>query len=236
MAFKKTVLLSAAVVTLALALTSRCASQSLQPCDGSEFILAENIVGEVIDNSEFILRSTSYHESDSPLSLHLDLMENSLGYAEAIPLRLTVTNETDEPIIFLRPRDISLQEGLYPIGLEIRLVSSSGETIRPEFRWTNPSFPLPFMPREAFSTLPPRERCYIDFQLAWDRTWLPLEEPIPSGDYQISVRFQGIAVGPQIDSVGQQFLDIGAWVGYTEASNVVTLTILPATEKYAMPH
>lgn len=235
--FKRTVLSSAAAATLALAITSGCTPQSPQPCDSSEFILAEDVTGEIIDPVEFVRRSTSYSycESDGRLSLRLDLMGNSFGYADAVPFRLTVTNEIDEPVTFLRPHSISLEEGVYPIGLEIRLTSSSGETVHPGLRLTNPPFPSIARPRESFSTLPPRESCFMDFQLVWNQTWHPLEEPIPPGDYQMSVRFQGIAVGPQTDSAGE-FLDVGAWVGCVEAPDIVTLTILPATKNSTMPY
>jgi len=74
--------------------------------------------------------------------------------------------------------------------------------------------------------LPPGGSCAVDLQLIWDETNLPLESPIPPGDYRMHVILLQNDRGPSISK--DENLDIGAWVGVTDPSNEVTLTILPS--------
>lgn len=227
---QKTLGLLSVLNVLALLMTACHANPPPRPCDSSEMILPEDIVaaGETISSEEasrrfgerFALRSES-------LSLRLDVAHNEFEYGTDIPFRVTITNETDHPVIFFRPQFNSLGD-TYPIGMfAIELVSATGEEVRPPSypAMIHPPFPLPVRTRETFSLLPPGESCYIDYLLAGDRVWMPLPEPIPPGDYQMTVVFWGSWIGPK--PIGGQPIDVGAWVGTTEPSNTVNFTILP---------
>ncbi len=65
----------------------------------------------------------------------------------------------------------------------------------------------------------------MDLHLIWDEITRHLERPISPGDYRLSVILLQNDLGPSIND--RENLDIGAWVGGTKPSNVVTLTILP---------
>jgi hypothetical protein len=146
-----------------------------------------------------------------------------------VPLRLTITNVTDQPVIFVRPYRISFLGSSTgrPVQLFVDLVSATGERIGPALG-TVYELKIPLQTAEMFSMLPPGESCTVDLDLVWNKTFMPLEVPIPAGNYTMRGILAGSALGPDVEMWGD--FDIGAWVGTTDPSNEVTLTVLPPEE------
>lgn len=187
-------------------------------CDNSKFALPESVMaaGEKIDSEEYWDRYRKYPaKQDEWLSIRLDPARAIIPYADPIPFRLTVTNETDHPIIFVRPLHISfsgdLVSALPIVQLRVRM-TSSGHEVKPS-KVSSPLVHFRPAPREAFSMLPSRESCTMDLQLTWNKTFLPLEAPIPPGDYQMNVVLKGTDLGPGTSEYRD--FDIGGWVGST---------------------
>lgn len=198
-------------------------------CDSKEFAVPEQVVmtGKKFDGSQ---RQDPFDERFAEqhgwLSVHLDLAQDVVPYAAPVPLLLTITNQSDHSVIFVRPRLISVG-GTYDFNHSIRLFvdmrSSSGEKIGPPATLILSLYSSP--PIEDFSMLPPGKSCTVSLQLLWNKTIQPLEQPIPPGDYQVKVSLLGLDLGPSINK--DEALDIGSWVGKTDFSNTVTLNVLP---------
>jgi hypothetical protein len=193
-------------------------------CDSSEFILPDSSGERITSEEARQRRAARSAEQHDWLSLHLDLAQNAFGYAEPIPFRLTVTNETDHPVVFLRPRSLSLS-GDPQAELLVSLRALSGES---NWEYTMLPWEWPPVTGEMFSVLPPGGSCAIDLNLVWDGTLEFLREPFGPGDYEMAVTLIGSFVGPETES--SMYYDVGAWVGATQPSNMVELTILPPEE------
>jgi len=227
-----------------------------RPCASIEFTLPQNILET---GKELRMRDSFYRTLElAPqqygwLSVHLDLIQDVVRYGEAIPLRLTITNEIDQPVIFVQPQDAEfLLYSVYPSSYPPFHPSFVPPTPHPLTDW-EPVSPYPFGPIQIyvyldpfpdefrppkgyegrrspllFSILRPGQSCTVEWELMWNETVPPLPRPIPPGDYTLKVFLRGTALGPQVP--GRRIitvLDIGGWVGTSEASNPVTLTILP---------
>ncbi len=203
----------------------------LPACESSEFLLPQSVLvaAQELDRDDYRDHYFDRFEKQHGwLSVHLDLPQSAIRYADPIPFRLTIINEKDYPVIFVRPDDISFR--FHPniqLRLRVEMISFAGERISPRTVTTVDTIYIP-PPPERFSMLPPEKSCIMDLQLMWNETVLPLEEPIPPGDYRMSVTLRQLDLGPRTREYGD--LDIGAWVGATEPSNVVTVTIQPPAQ------
>jgi len=200
-------------------------------CGNTEFALPESVVaaGERVDSLEYWDRFYERRRNqDRWLSVHLDLVNDVIGYGDPVPFRLTITNGTDRPVIFVRPQRMTLFLEVTYQGIPIQLLiflASSGERIAPVgHALVQVQFPPPT--RESFSVLPAGESCALDLPFLWNETLWPLEEPIPPGDYQMSMALRGTALGLGPEDGG--YVDIGAWVGCSDVSNVVSFTVRQA--------
>ena len=232
-------------------------SPALKPCVSSEFAVPESVMRagqELVRLSKPFYRTLELGPQQYGwLSVHLDLIQDVVQYGEAIPLRLTITNGTDQPVIFVRPRNVEFlyyysyppfhpsfvpptpavpfyEGGLtswhpyFPTQLYIDLVPFP-DKIRPPEAIGGTRSPLL---KEDFSMLRPGQSCTIEWKLTWNGPGIPLTGPIPPGDYTLKVFLRGTDLGPEIPGRPViTILDIGGWVGTSEASNPVTLTILP---------
>ena len=164
-----------------------------------------------------------YFESPQTSPLQLTLSKGPPGHEG---FRLIISNKTDHPVIFFRPQAISFggMDSLLA-DLVIRMVSSSGARMLGEEAMIDWKLNLI---RQNFSLLPPKGSCYIDIRL--DEAIDFPQETFPPGNYQIQVILRGWHVGPWPESKqnpGCEVLDIGAWVGVTEPSLAITLTVYP---------
>ena len=211
--------------------------ENYQPdrCDSGMKRASANILlnKEPIDG-EWGGATTRYKEQRGWLSMHLDLLTDTVQYAEPIRLRLVFTNTLNEPVVFARPQHISFYgdatlEPNQSSRLLVGMVSSAGERIKPvPIIATQLSYyPLPI---EQFSHLAPGESCSLEIPLLWSNTHLPLSEPIPPGKYNLQAVSQHYDLGPQAPNDRAKMIDISAWVGETELSNNVTVTILPPVQ------
>jgi len=208
-------------------------AQPLPPCSDGEFILSETLLttGERIDIEEHGLRrSERRHEQEGWLSLHLGLAQNAFEYGQRVWFVLTITNETDHPVIFRRPKFAFLAGAFVPVDqILVEVISSTGERIL-DVSAQRDLFP-PFPSREDFSVLPAGQSCTITFILS-EGPGLPRLTP-PPGDYYVNALLHSYSLGPHIgtDESGKSvFCDVGAWVGIAGPSNEATLTILPPDE------
>ncbi len=230
---------------------------ALQPpsCASSEFALPESVLqaGEVLDLEEADRREIELgRQQYGWLSVHIALTRNVVRYGDPIPLRFTITNETDHPVIFVRPQNTEfLYDSFYPpyhpnfsrpsyISAFLPPTSFSPtqiyvaldpfpDEIRPLGESRLVELESLLQPQGSFSMLRPGQSCTAEGYLVWNKTVEPLAEPIPPGNYTLWVFLRGTGLGPDIDPVRYtgEIIDVGGWVGCSEASNAVTLTILP---------
>jgi hypothetical protein len=207
----------------------RQSDQLLRSCDSIEFTLPESEIATAQRiNSDEQTRRTSerYDYRGDQLSLHLTLVQDTVGHSDPIASRIAITNDTEQPIIFCRPQAISTMDRQPPLAsLFVGLSSVSGEW-HPQLAYIQWTSPRP--KREDFTVLPPGESCTIDFQVVWKEG--TLQSPPPPGDYRVYVHMNSWWGAPEIESAQFEFYDIDAWVGQTKPSNVVTLTISPPEE------
>lgn len=230
-------------------------SPALQPCASNEFAVPENVLkaGKELGRYEACNRVLELgRQQYGWLSVQLDLVRSVIRYGEPIPLRLTITNETDHPVIFARPQGVEFlylfsfpplhpsftppphpafdlsacQVATYPyspIQLWVDLTPFPDNVGPPAVFGFNPRKP------QAFSMLRPGQSCTVEWDLTWNGPGVsPLTGPFPPGNYTLRVFLRGVALGPEIPNRPIiTILDIGGWVGTSEASNPVTLTILP---------
>lgn len=205
----------------------------LLACESSEFALPDSLVaaGKKLDRAPYLSPpGERFAEQRGWLSVRLDLAQVAVQYADPVPFRITITNERDHRVIFVRPQITSFLgdpniPATFASGLQVDMVSFSGERVRPESEADIDVGLRSSPPKEKFSMLPPRKSCTVDLQLRWDRTFMPLGKPIPAGTYRMSLTLLQYDLGPGMGKEAN--LDIGAWVGFTDPSNEVVLTILP---------
>lgn len=188
-----------------------------------EFAVPEDIVATApkISCEEEARR---YFESSQPSPLQ-PILSTISDPRSPLAFRLIISNKTDHPVIFFRPQAISFG-GTSPLltDLVIQLVSSSGTRIFGEEDWIDWRVDIV---KQNFSLLPPRGSCYIDIRL--DEALDFPKKPFPPGNYRMQVILRGQYVGPLVVS-GQgrcEVLDIGSWLGVTEPSPAITLTVCP---------
>lgn len=162
--------------------------------------------------------------SSTQLSLNLSLVQDTIAYGDPVPFRLTITNRSNQPIIFLRPRSISLG-GYAATDLFVGLVSPTGTSVGPSWKGTSDSFDGFLPTRESYSVLPPGEACTVDLQFEWYTVRPRLDGPIPGGGYWMQVSMLGSGGGPMKGP--REWYDVGTWKGLTKPSNKVLLTIRP---------
>jgi hypothetical protein len=128
-------------------------------------------------------------------------------------------------LIFPRPHALAFEQQICNIeGLHLDLVCvqmppTGGEPLLPYWGEVR---------KEDFTSLPGGGSCVIPLRLTWGDGALDGLPPPPSpGEYWVTASLRGASIGPKI---GNDYYDIGAWVGVTNPSNVVTLTILPANK------
>ncbi len=216
-----------------LIFTCGCIQRELSPWESEKFLLTESTVmaGEKVDYKEFIYRSKErFVDRSNELSLQLVLEKETFQYGEPITGQLVITNESGRVLIFARPRIFYFEERCsnWPLighGC-VEMTDFAGRRIfwRGHFRGQQAR-------REDFTILPPGGSCTVNWRLGWE--WgedvLPLHSlPPPPGEYQIAISLGTGSIGPEI---GDDYYDVGAWVGVTKPSNVVTLTILPADNR-----
>lgn len=201
---------------------------SIPSCASNEFELPESVLrtGEVLEHKEVLLREFDLDQRLQQygwLSVHLDLTQNIVRYGDPIPFRIMIANETEHPVIFVRPKSMTFAGCYnYPTQIRFDMVSTQGTKIKP--RSIKEILAVVHQPKETFSMLLPRQSCIMDLELRWDKTCPPLEEPIPAGVYRLKVILKGTGLGP--DAGYGRIIDVGGWIGWSE-SNVVTLTIVP---------
>jgi len=205
-------------------------AKAARACDSSDFILPESVIAgaERLTPEELAQRLSEYPvDQNNQLSLYLALAQDVFIYAEPIAFHLTITNETDHPVIFLRPCMLSLA-GTLPAELELDLRSLSGERYIRTGSWANYMLAGYYPLGGQFSMLPPGQSCSVDLSFRWDHTPDHMPEPVPAGDYSMSVILHGRDFGTWSAIGEMEYYDVGAWTGVTEPSNAVTLTILAA--------
>lgn len=200
-------------------------------CDSVELLVPTSVVatGKHIDYLTARPASTPW---PSGLTVSLMALSENIPYAEPIPLRLSIRNDGAKPIIFVRPQGLSFRNdmSIKPNSLIIDLRSISGEVI--ELEEFSTGFPLArhAPPTKQFSMLPPGTSCSIDVPLVWDKMNSPLAAPIPVGSYQAKAKLYLWDPGPEALDNASGYVDIGAWVGTTNYSNMSAFTILPPVQ------
>lgn len=197
------------------------------PCDSSQFMVPMNVItnGKFIDYATVLPDPTPW---PSGLSVQLDVISGSVQYAESIPIRLSITNEKNEPIIFVRPQGLSFY-GDFVVknnSLVVDLRFASGDLIKSDDVSTGFPLVVHAPSADAFSILSLGASCRMDVSLVWNKMNSPLAAPIPGGTYQIKTALFLRYSGPEIPNGASEYVDIGAWVGFTDYSNTVTFTVL----------
>ena len=184
--------------------------------------------------------------------MDIELTRDVVRYGDPILLRFTITNETDHPVIFVRPQNMEfLYDSSYPpyhpnfsrpsyISSFLPPTSFSlaqvyvaldpfPDGIRPAGESRLVQLESLLQPQGAFSMLRPGQSCTVEGDLMWNKTAEPLAEPLPPGTYTLWVFLRGTGLGPDLDPVRYtgKIIDVGGWVGCSGASRAVTLTILP---------
>lgn len=203
-------------------------SQLLPTCDSTGFALSgpELATAPLISADEARRRSSErFTYASRGLSLVLQPVVSTFTYAEPVAFRIAITNQSGQAIVFCRPKGITIESQPPLAGVIVNLRPVSHEWHR-GFAWIQwaASAPSP----EEFTRLPLGASCTMDFELHWEEG--TLRSPPPPGDYLMDARLHSWWGAPLAQRNSMTFYDLEAWVGETERSNTITLTVVPSDD------